>query len=65
MDHPLDSLVGLLALQEPFGQTDEELHAAGKRYQAVFGPIGELPENFGAHVQDMMKRYRDAGLRPA
>jgi len=55
----------MMALQEPFGQTVEELHAAGKRYQAVFGPVGELPEDFGSHVQDMMERYRNAGLRPA
>lgn len=65
MDHPLDTLIGLLALQEPFGQTVEQLHATGERYRSVFGPAEELPENFGAHVQDMMERYRNAGLRPA
>lgn len=65
MDHPLDTLIGQLALHEPFGQTDEQLHAAGKRYQSVFGPLVELPENFGAEVRDMMERYRNAGLRSA
>jgi len=65
LDHPLDTLIGQLALHEPFGQSDEQLHAAGKRYQSVFGPIVELPEDFAAEVRDMMVRYRNAGLRPA
>lgn len=63
MDHPLDSVMGMMALQEPFEKTDEQLRAAGERYIRVFGPIMELPEDFSKRLRSLMVSYRSVGMR--
>ena len=65
LEHQLYSLMGLLALREPFSKSDDELHQAGLRHSLTFGPLVELPENFGARLRSLMESYRSVGLRPS
>ena len=55
--------MGMMALQEPFEKTDEQLRAAGERYIRVFGPIMELPEDFSKRLRSLMVSYRSVGMR--
>lgn len=65
LEHQLYSIIGHLAISEPFAKSDEELHAAGLRHISVFGPEIDLPENFGARLRSMMGKYSAVGLRPS
>jgi len=65
LEHRLYNLMGILALDQPFSKSDEELHSAGLHHIAVHGPQIELPENFGFRLRRMMESYQAVGLRPS
>ena len=65
LEHRLYTLMGILALDQPFSKSDEELHSAGLWHISVHGPEIELPESFGAQLRRLMESYQAVGLRPS